>query len=511
VNEIEVHDLLAHQLPIGSSPARFKVIRAGRRFGKDGFAENVSLLGHGPVSGDVPRWRALVHGYDVVWLAPTIPQAAAMWKNEVEPRFRGKPGIDVNKVEKTVSILNPDGSSYATLWVRSAEAIHSIRGIGKKLGGVIINEAAWMDLETAWRDVIRPTLMDCGGWAIIMSTTNAGPDGFENEAGKRSPSFFNLLCLEIQQGLRGPDWQEFYGTAEDNPKIAPEEFKALVAEYPPDSPTLAQEVYAKLIAAGAGLAFPEWDEKVHTTTALPERMSGEWRWSAGMDWGYRAPGWFGLFATTEEYSICRWEYYFRETTPYQVGYTIGERIKAFPRPEWIALDSACWNVTDGGPTIAEQLQNGLQAACGRNTPPVISTAKGAGSPVAGKIMIHEALRFTKEHDGSVKQWNRPALQVHADCKNLIRTLPKLPLDEKDPERVDTNAEDHAFDGLRYWLMARKPEVEVDRYQPFSRDLSYGFDSEGRKVKPWNREEEMQPGGSRYKRAPVGAAKESFEW
>jgi hypothetical protein len=93
--------------------------------------------------------------------------------------------------------------------------------------------------------------------------------------------------------------------------------------------------------------------------------------------------------------------------------------------------------------------------------------------------------------------------VHEDCRDLIRTLPRLPRDEKNPEDVDTDAEDHPYDGLRYWLLARKPEVEVERYEPFTRDLSYGFTKQGEKVKPWDRSEELVTTGPRYRRPPKG--------
>ena len=36
---------------------------------------------------------------------------------------------------------------------------------------------------------------------------------------------------------------------------------------------------------------------------------------------------------------------------------------------------------------------------------------------------------------------------------MVRTLPTLPYDELRPEDVDTDAEDHAYDALRYGLMA----------------------------------------------------------
>ena len=46
----------------------------------------------------------------------------------------------------------------------------------------------------------------------------------------------------------------------------------------------------------------------------------------------------------------------------------------------------------------------------------------------------------------------PRLYIYSTCRNLIRTLPALPRDDKNPEDVDTKAEDHAYDALRYAVM-----------------------------------------------------------
>ena len=48
----------------------------------------------------------------------------------------------------------------------------------------------------------------------------------------------------------------------------------------------------------------------------------------------------------------------------------------------------------------------------------------------------------------------PGLRIFSTCRNLIRTLPLLPLDDSNPEDIDTNAEDHAYDALRYGCMSR---------------------------------------------------------
>lgn len=41
-----------------------------------------------------------------------------------------------------------------------------------------------------------------------------------------------------------------------------------------------------------------------------------------------------------------------------------------------------------------------------------------------------------------------------NCEDSIRTIPTLQHDEKDPEDVDTEAEDHAYDETRYAVMSR---------------------------------------------------------
>lgn len=46
------------------------------------------------------------------------------------------------------------------------------------------------------------------------------------------------------------------------------------------------------------------------------------------------------------------------------------------------------------------------------------------------------------------------LVVFTNCKHIIRTLPELLNDERNPEDVDTGMEDHAYDQLRYACMSR---------------------------------------------------------
>ena len=46
---------------------------------------------------------------------------------------------------------------------------------------------------------------------------------------------------------------------------------------------------------------------------------------------------------------------------------------------------------------------------------------------------------------------KPGLVIFTTCENLLRTLPALPYDKVKVEDVDTDAEDHGYDALKYGL------------------------------------------------------------
>jgi hypothetical protein len=47
--------------------------------------------------------------------------------------------------------------------------------------------------------------------------------------------------------------------------------------------------------------------------------------------------------------------------------------------------------------------------------------------------------------------------ITRNCRNLIHTLPALVYSRSHPEDIDTDAEDHAVDALRYGLTRRRVE------------------------------------------------------
>lgn len=73
--------------------------------------------------------------------------------------------------------------------------------------------------------------------------------------------------------------------------------------------------------------------------------------------------------------------------------------------------------------------------------------KGPGSRVTGWARIYEYLE-----NATKSPQERPGLFIFTTCTNLIRTLPALPRDEKDPDDIDSESEDHAGDALRMKLL-----------------------------------------------------------
>lgn len=106
---------------------------------------------------------------------------------------------------------------------------------------------------------------------------------------------------------------------------------------------------------------------------------------------------------------------------------------------------------DGGPSIGERM-----AAKGLRMRPADNKR------IAGWDAIRQRLRGAPDdYDGHKI---KPLLYMFNTCKNLIRTLPNLQHDSRHPEDLDTTAEDHAADALRYGVMSRPYTIDV-HHQP----------------------------------------------
>lgn len=207
-----------------------------------------------------------------------------------------------------------------------------------------------------------------------------------------------------------------------------------------------------------GAAFPEFDIKTHTVQ--PFDIPVGWNRIKSVDYGYTSPScclWGAINPEDGTIFIYR-ELYERGLVAEELAEKMTERERDEYRSIPGVLDTAAWNKTGyTGPTIGELLCRGPY---GHKLRPADKNRK------AGKIQIHQYLKV----QGDV---GKPLLLIFDTCTNLIREMQTIPLSETDSEDVDTHAEDHAYDALRYMLMSR-PRKESPHEIAFRFKQEAGF-------------------------------------
>jgi len=212
-----------------------------------------------------------------------------------------------------------------------------------------------------------------------------------------------------------------------------------------------------------GAAFAEFDRSRHVVE--PFEIPRSWARIRAADYGYSSPSCvlWGAIDFDGNLWIYR-ELYGKGFTGEQLAERILELEYDDPTIQTAVLDESCFSRTGHGLSIAESMNrlNLRFMASNRDR-------------LAGKIEMHKRL--------GDNDLDEPRLRIFNNCKHLIRTLPTLPLSKTNPEDVDTKADDHAYDALRYMCMTRlvnspyyhprfrKPR-EYDRYVP--NDPIFGY-------------------------------------
>ena len=191
--------------------------------------------------------------------------------------------------------------------------------------------------------------------------------------------------------------------------------------------------------AFSNAAFPEFNRELHVVE--PFEIPKGWQRFRAADWGYSSPAcclWFAI-----DYDNNLWIY--RELYTEKITADIfAKKVLSLETGEYMrygVLDASTWaRRGDIGPSIAETM---IQAGC-RWRP----SDRTPRSRISGKLEIHKRLKIVNENT------NETGIRIFSNCRNLLRTFPTLPLDDSNPEDINTHAEDHAYDALRYGCMSR---------------------------------------------------------
>ena len=207
---------------------RFRVLVAGRRFGKSYLSCIELLKGAIAKPGETffycaPTYRM---AKDIAWkaLKKLVPKVWIASKNETDLRL---------------DLVN--GSSIELKGTENAMALR-----GRSLSGVVLDEAAFMGSEV-WFEVIRPALADKQGWALFIST----PDG-------TASWFYDLWCYVASDPTE--EWKRWIFTTIEGGNVPAEEVEAARAQL--DERTFKQEFEASFENLTGLVAISFSDENI---------------------------------------------------------------------------------------------------------------------------------------------------------------------------------------------------------------------------------------------------------
>ena len=202
-----------------------------------------------------------------------------------------------------------------------------------------------------------------------------------------------------------------------------------------------------------GAFFDEWDEEKHvlpSSLVLPLLAPTLLRFRA-FDWGSAKPfscGWYALLAQDLVLpdrllpigALVKYREWYGASGPNKglkmtadlVARGIWEREKG-ERINYGVADPSIY-IRDGGPSIAETMA--IHRCMWRRA----DNKRHAGAEQVRQRLVGEN--------------GLPMLYFLDCCEDSIRTIPVLQHDEDDPEDLDTEAEDHAYDETRYAMMSR---------------------------------------------------------
>jgi PBSX family phage terminase large subunit len=199
------------QQTIVNDNKRFRVVIAGRRFGKTHLAIRELC------------WHAREPGKDVWYVSPSYRQSKNIVWKKLKHRLQDLRWADkINETELTIQLKN--GS---TISLKGADNHDSLRGVG--LDFIVLDEFADIDPE-AWFETLRPTLSDKQGRAMFIGTPKGMNWAYElYQNNLEDPSTWssyqyttidggNVPIAEIEQARKDLDErtfrQEYMGTFE---------------------------------------------------------------------------------------------------------------------------------------------------------------------------------------------------------------------------------------------------------------------------------------------------------
>lgn len=385
--------LHATQSIVAQDRHRFRVINAGRRWGKS------TLVAWEMFAIAVSNENARVPYY-----APTRDDARdIMWKtlkDICEPLIVG----DANESRLEIHVRNRFGGTSLIILYGWEAVQERGKGVGVKNNHIFFDEVSkFKNFLFGWQEILRPTLIDLKGGATFIST----PNGFNH--------FYDLTLLD---GI-DPDYKYFHFTSIDNPHLPPEELEKMRGEMTEDR--FAQEVMGEF-RKREGLVYKDFSRERCVIHQLPDNME-TLAILGGVDWGHTHPA--AVITIKKDYSG---NYYITDEF-YEAGHTEEEIVDT--------VVSLGFNKVYPDPENASGIE-----ALKKKKVNIRTVNKGRGSVISGISKVQELLKQNR-------------LKVLSSCKNTIMEFESYSYPDDKGKIANENPlkeNDDAMDAIRYVLM-----------------------------------------------------------
>lgn len=262
-----------------------------------------------------------------------------------------------------------------------------------------------------------------------------------------------------------------FGSYKENPYLDPAYIAELDAISDPNKRAAWLEGDWDIVAGGA--LDDVWRKNIHILPRFP--IPEYWRVDRSMDWGSTQPNSVGWWCETNGEELIleledgtEWRFCPPAGSLIQIGedyrteklgsnkglmesaYTIADRVitveTAFMEEGWIAEQPWPGPADNSIRDVRESDVDTIEKKMASKGVRWIESDKSPGSRKVGLQLIRDRLEAAR--DGR----EDPHLYFMDNCRASISTLPTLPRDDDNMDDVDTDAEDHSYDMVRYRVL-----------------------------------------------------------
>lgn len=396
------------QMLVYQSQARFRVVVAGRRWGKTALSRVLIIK------------NARLPNRKIWYVAPTYKMAKQIMWSDLMEAIPKQWIYKINESSLSITLINK-----TRIELKGADKGDSLRGVG--IHFLVLDEFQDISAKT-WNTVLRPVLADTGGHAIFIGT----------------PKAYNQLYAVYKKGqiselVKSKQWESWQFPTITSPFIPISELEAARADM--DEKSFRQEFEASFENMSGRVYYP-FDRRVHT---------GDYPFNPDL------PIWVGM-----DFNIDPMSTVIFQPQPSGEVWAVGEIVLFGSNTEEMcdAIDNKYWRSQKSIVVYPDPAGGQRQHARGETDLDILRE-KGFGRiknrrkhPLIAD-RVNAVNRMLKAADGSIR------LRVDQSCKHLINAFEQT-VYKAGTRDVDKQAGvEHSADAAGYCIELEFPVRKID--------------------------------------------------